>query len=548
MQTSPQDSPASLSAEGIQSSPRIKDYVWIALFCIITFGYSAFSGRPLTMHEARLPQTAYEMTITGDYLLPHSGGRPWLERPPLPHWVVLGTTAIFGRHDNFIIERIPSALCGMGIVLICVWMGSRWFGKDIGLISGYVLATCYELWAYSTLAEDDIYLGLLVAMAIALFVRMEWPANPSTQNSTNPIGKRPWIMLLFFILCGLTNLTKGPLLGMVMIGSGLGAFLVWNHIGKQILRYTWVWGLLCMIIIGLSWPMWAIWHYPDVLQNWQYDYLGRLSGNYTQINEPIWYYLPALGAGLGLWAPAALLGLILTFKTARTAPNSPQRFLWCTAVAPLIIFSIPHGKHHHYLVPLMLPWAIISGVALRWMWIKIKSTHPLWNGTGSLAIAVGCLSVVYFSVPIFAPKSRGEMTFYDTQFIKSANSSVASDKTIYINADVASLDFFRLQYYSRDNAQLIHNLTYLLDQNIQDTNVYVVTRASDEAALQQYGQTQIIQQSELSHGNRNPEGRFTLFHLTYDPNLKRHPTPSTVTNLQGLQRIPGPFCGDVPEK
>ncbi len=36
---------------------RRRDYLLVGLFCAVLFGYAAFSGRPLTMHEARLPET-----------------------------------------------------------------------------------------------------------------------------------------------------------------------------------------------------------------------------------------------------------------------------------------------------------------------------------------------------------------------------------------------------------------------------------------------------------------------------------------------------------
>ncbi len=35
---------------------------------------------------------------------------------------------------------------------------------------------------------------------------------------------------------------------------------------------------------------------PDVLANWKYDYVGRVGGAYSDINQPWWYYA-AVGAG-----------------------------------------------------------------------------------------------------------------------------------------------------------------------------------------------------------------------------------------------------------
>src|SRR5271170_8090278 len=63
------------------SSLKRTDYLPLTLFATLLFGYVAISGRPMTMHEARLPQLSREMMQTHDYLVPHSGPRPWLERP-----------------------------------------------------------------------------------------------------------------------------------------------------------------------------------------------------------------------------------------------------------------------------------------------------------------------------------------------------------------------------------------------------------------------------------------------------------------------------------
>ncbi|HMP59080.1 MAG TPA: hypothetical protein PKD86_06985, partial [Gemmatales bacterium] len=81
-----------------------RDYFLLAGFCLVLFGVSLVGGRPMTMHESVLPQCTREMHDRGDWLTPHSGGRPWLHRPPPPHWGILALTSPFGR-----VDRNPSA-------------------------------------------------------------------------------------------------------------------------------------------------------------------------------------------------------------------------------------------------------------------------------------------------------------------------------------------------------------------------------------------------------------------------------------------------------
>src|SRR5271156_2227571 len=104
----------------IQESHRLsrRDYLLLAAFCLLLFGYEMFSGRALSMHEARLPETSREMLEHHNWLFPESGGRPWLERPPVPHWMLVGTSVVLGQHvDSVWVVRLPSVVMGTLVVL-----------------------------------------------------------------------------------------------------------------------------------------------------------------------------------------------------------------------------------------------------------------------------------------------------------------------------------------------------------------------------------------------------------------------------------------------
>jgi 4-amino-4-deoxy-L-arabinose transferase-like glycosyltransferase len=515
------------------------DYLLVGAFCFVLFGYCAFSGRPLTMHEARLPQTAREMKAAGEWLLPHSGIRPWLERPPLPHWVVIGSMTLFGSDDSVWVVRLPSAVMGTLTALLTMWMAGRWFGRTLGQLSGLLLATSFEFYIYSGSAEDDIYLAALVAICMALVVYIEFFSMP-IERRWRFFNGRPPELLSFFILLGLTNLAKGPLLGILIVGSAVAAYLLWNARWRPILRYIWLWGWIVLIVVSAAWPLWAYFKYPDVLANWKYDYLGRVSGAYSDINEPWFYYVPALVVAMLPWTPACLIGLSATAGAAFRRASKPLRFVWCWAIAPLIVLSIPHGKHHHYLVPLLAPWAILAAFGL------VEIGRWLRAGGKTLAVVLTLLLAGYCLGSTFLA-ARTDHTIDDTAFLQRAAGEEEKNIPLFINAklgDVGNLDFFRIQFYSRPDAKLLHNLSYLRDQNITAARVYVITRARDEAKLQQLGTVIVLDQSVKSHEIPGPQGRFTLFELTFDPNLVRYPAPTNITNMQAMERDPsGPWCG-----
>jgi hypothetical protein len=45
------------------------------------------------------------------------------------------------------------------------------------------------------------------------------------------------------------------------------------------------------------------------------------------------------------WPAFALLGMGLTARQAYGGRSSPEQFLWCWAVLPPLVFSIPEGQH-----------------------------------------------------------------------------------------------------------------------------------------------------------------------------------------------------------
>ena len=526
-----------------------RDAVWVGLYCLILFGFAGFSGRPLTMHEARLPQTSREMLEHHEWLLPTSGGRPWLERPPLPHWFVISAMKIFGRVDRVWIVRLPSALMGSLTVLLTMHVARKWFDPTAGVISACLLATSFKFYQYATLAEDDIFLAAIVALAAALFTHAE--LSPSISRRLGRLSffsNRPPAIWGFFILLGLSNLAKGPLLGIVILGAPVGIYCCIRAAMEKSLqplfRYTWLWGWVLLIGLTLAWPMWAYHRYPDVLENFKYDYLGRMSGTYAAINEPWWFYPPALFLGLLPWAPVCLIGLYLAWISTR-ADRREMGSLWllCWAMVPLVILSIPKGKHDHYLVPFLAPWAIIGAIGV------IEIGRRLRIGKRVFIPAILLIGIGY-CVGEATLAARTDHTLDDTAFLIRCRTEVPANIPLFIDGKPGppgNLDFFRIQFYSRPDALLLHNLSFLRADSITAPVVYVIARQDDERLLAQLGSVRRVDASPRSHEGdqprKSPVGNFTLYRLAFFAGLKRYPAPPQITSLQAMERAPGPWCG-----
>ena len=88
----------------------------------------------------------------------------------------------------------------------------------------------------------------------------------------------------------------------------------------------------------------------------------------SPFTEPWWYYgVQVLYVTLP-WSALALAGLILSVCPAWRMRFSPERLLAIWAILTPAVFSIPHGKHHHYLLQCMAPWAVLAGLAAIRCW------------------------------------------------------------------------------------------------------------------------------------------------------------------------------------
>jgi 4-amino-4-deoxy-L-arabinose transferase-like glycosyltransferase len=595
---------------------RWTDYCLLIAYCTLLFGYVAISGRPLTLHEARLPECSREMLAHNNWLVPMDGDRPWLERPPFPHWVMLAVARVIGQHyDNEWSARIPCALMGLLIVLMVARMAAGWFGRGVGVISGLALASMYEFYTYATLAEDDIFLAFLVVAAIALFVRLEFFADPSVDDRRlGFVGARPWSVVGFFVLLGLTNLAKGPIVGAAVIVGTIGAFFLMptlaarrGNLGiffawpaqerRRVRRYLWLWGWAGAVIIALGWHVFIHYRFRDpgegYLANLRYDFVQT-----HEFDEPWWFYPPTL-LGVGLpWTPAAIVALCLTARRAWRSRDRAVRFLWCWAIVPIIVLSLPHRKHHHYLVPSLAPWAILAALGVRPI-AQHMFKGAAWSrrvGYGMLAYGLpGTIALVilaFFRKLAPTPEVRPQLesvamlivlwiacvwaffrglwktdgrwllasvlvgvgvgyswkqthlpdgTVADTQFLRQdVQRRVPPDHLLAIDGAIGPLDFFRVQYYLPSNALLLHNLSYLRSDRIQANDAYVVARVSDLGPLQSLGDVQILAQSLRKPQLNVPQ--LALFHLTFKPDMTRYPPPP-VSPMQAMMRVPGPDCG-----
>ena len=139
---------------------RRGDYLLLAGFCLLLFGFALGFGRTFSTHETIHCVNVREMIADGNWVIPHFGGRPWLERPPLPFWITVPIVRVLG--DIPAAYRLAPMLAAIPCVLLVGWMASVWFGRAVGLLTGLALATVREFFRTHKYPEEDLQKLVLI--------------------------------------------------------------------------------------------------------------------------------------------------------------------------------------------------------------------------------------------------------------------------------------------------------------------------------------------------------------------------------------------------
>jgi 4-amino-4-deoxy-L-arabinose transferase-like glycosyltransferase len=570
-------------------SLRPADFLLLILLCAALAAPALLDGRWLTTHEATHCLNVREMFDSGQFGIPTYGGRPWLERPPVPHWLTGIPASIVADCSTTWAMRLGSILAGMTCVLAVGWAIAGCFGRHFGLMSAAVLATFREFAAYSVGPEADIFLATFVTLAGALFLRSEFGPQGGRPERATFFGTRRWSVLGVFVILGATNAMKGPLFGTAFLASSMGVYFLAGRHWAGLRRYIWFWGWLAYLAVGCVWPLFGYSRHPDIVDLWFNDYGKRLNEGY--VGEPAWYYAVHLPWNLFPWTLPAIVGLWVTARPVFRERNRLWQFLWAWGLIPPVLLSVFQGKHHHYLLNCLAPWAPIAVAGTVYFWREVQAwpdrlRSPL---AGLVLVGVpGTVAALVFASKIpgppwvahtaaagwslvaaagwyFAMHRNGRVAFIgflvvilvvhmaaylhrttymdsyagDRAFLAEVNLQVPAETPIYVLNEWHALNAAWPLYYLGPRAHLLHHITFLSSDRLKEAEVYVFGRRKDEAALAGYGIVERIAESARTRAEESPMDRYALYRLRFFPDLMRYPDPA-INGMQATGRTPGP--------
>ncbi|MDY7560646.1 lipid IV(A) 4-amino-4-deoxy-L-arabinosyltransferase [Pseudomonas sp. 10B1] len=363
---------------------------------LLLLAFVIFYLLPLTTHglwipdETRYAQISQEMLLSGNWASPHLMGLRYFEKPALGYWIIALGQSLFG--DNLFGVRIASAISlGLSTVLAYLIAQRLWNSPRTSLACATVYMSFGLIISQAGYANLDPQFALWVNLSIVAL----WYAIDGAARRTKVIA---WVVL--GLACGMGFMTKGFLALLLPVLIAL-PYMIWQRRVKELLRYGGI-AVLVATLISLPWVLTIHVREPDF---WRFffwhEHIRRFAGDDAQHAEPWWFYGPLLIASSLPWA----LLLPTTLKHAWQNRQQPKTvFLLMWLCIPLFFFSLSKGKLPPYILPCMLPLALLIGDALI-NWLEQAKTLAIrTNAVFNLVLGLAAVvAVVYLQInhPLF---------------------------------------------------------------------------------------------------------------------------------------------------
>lgn len=367
--------------------------------------------------EGRNAEAGREMYETGNYISPTFNYEPRFAKPVFVYWLMTASYHLFGVNE--FAARFPSALFGLGLILLQYVFLTRCRGPVTGLFGAAMLLLNLEIIGLSRMALTDSVLIFFTTLSLYGF----W-------LGLHGEGRERHFIWFFYIGMALGTLTKGPigfLIPLLAVGPYLWLTRSWPLFRRQGQLFP---GLLLFLALALPWYLMMLnLHGQRYTASAQGDTIGRFFGTMEGHGGTLLFYLPVFLLGFFPWSgllPFAWYQAYRSWREARQAgalapaqdqdsTRSSPALEWFAAVwvlGGLVFFSLSSTRLPHYIGPLFPAAAILTAS----FWNRCVTDHAAPNLRAAIhtITAVGCILALAFALlpPLYptwlAPKLINE--------------------------------------------------------------------------------------------------------------------------------------------
>ena len=335
-----------------RASPGLERYALVIL-AVVSAGMIlvALNNKDLwNPDEPRYAQVAREMVQGDEYILLRLNGEKYPDKPPLYFWLVILCSKLTGG-INEVSARMPSALAGVGVVLMTFALGRRLFGVRAGFIAGLVLLSSVYFLFTARSVHMDLPLTFIVMAMIYTFYHA-WERG----------GAEWWTWPAFFFLGALGVMMKGP------VGLLLPLFvcLLFSLLRRDWRAWHWSTALGAVVLVAIlsAWLLllWQRGGNEHIMETLFGQNIGRATGEASH-ESPLYYYFwmfPLLFLPWSLLFVAALVTALARCWGREVASGRILLAVVWFAVIFVFFTAIP-SRRDLYMLPLFPAAAILVG-------------------------------------------------------------------------------------------------------------------------------------------------------------------------------------------
>jgi 4-amino-4-deoxy-L-arabinose transferase-like glycosyltransferase len=345
------------------------------------YGLNAFPLRD--NNEGLYAEIAREMLATGQYIVPHLNGVPYIEKPPLLYWLVSLSMSVLGPTPAA--ARLVSALSMLALCVV-LFQFCRVHGTvRTGCCASVGLASALPVALVSHVVLFDPLLTALLGACLLCFLHSYLTASTAAYRAAA-------------FLLALAVLEKGAV-ALVLAGGIVGLFLLLMRDRAGARRLFDPPALAILLVAAGSWHLAAALHQPGF--GWFYfvnEHLLRFIGRRVPDDYhhgPVWFYLPRILLMMLPWAPLLLL---LVRRPGRHGParRTIVRFCQAAILFPLLFFTLSQAKADYYLLVAAPPLAL---------WLAVEAAPRLDGDDRRLALCWGLAAAIAVMLLVAVPNA-----------------------------------------------------------------------------------------------------------------------------------------------
>jgi 4-amino-4-deoxy-L-arabinose transferase-like glycosyltransferase len=388
------------------------------VLCVAGLTHNLSGYALLDPDEGRNAEVAREMVETGDYVLPHLNGLPYLDKPTL--YFAVGALSMKVLGPTVFAARLPSLLFSVATIVLVGWFSRRLFGRGAGITAAIATAAAPFTLAYARIVIFDSALTFFVVLALVSFYlaiderigggRADRQADGGDGEGTalppyHPTagdGRGEGWTALAWVAIGFGVLTKGPIaiaLPLLVAVPFAIRCRAWRSVADPI-------ALLLFGAVIAPWVIAVSLRIPDFLEYALItETAGRFSTSELGRTAPIWYFLAIFPAATLPWSVALAGAGRSIFRWQGNDGRLDRRvfYLLLWIVLPLLFFTLSQSKRPQYVLPMIPAVALLIAAA----WHKTAAEFPgaRWGAVGLAALGmffIGASRVIPSLVPASA--------------------------------------------------------------------------------------------------------------------------------------------------